>query len=179
MQVSTSNPVETLAAALYAACLRDLPYVTYQDRDWQAFAAMTAHMTDDERQALTFREQDQRTLVGPTIEHRRRHTAADVYIDMFEQLWPHEGLGYRGEHVQAFTKAYTVIFTSRHFNCSAVYFGASGKLAYFVPADSRGLLREYINNRKLPSVIEAEALGWTDDLHDHPFPLLSSTHKTA
>ena len=167
------NPVETLAAALHSACLRDLPKIIWQERDLHSYQDITSHLSPEQRIALTMEELTARELVA-SYERTRRHTDVDVSIALFEQVWPSVGLGYEGVHEQLFTPAYSVVVTSRQQNISAVYFGNGGKLAYLVPASARTLLNSLINARRLPGVKEAAQMGWLDILHDHPAPLMQA-----
>jgi predicted Fe-S protein YdhL (DUF1289 family) len=115
--MSRELPFDALHEALAAACLRDLPDIEYNDRDWTAWSKYSK-----EEQTKAFKEN---TL--PTIKKKRRPTPRDVEIWLFNQSWGDTALGYGGMAGQAFTDAYTVVISDMRNVC--VYFGC-GRLAY-------------------------------------------------
>lgn len=130
------TPVETLAQALYAACLRDLPEIHYRDRDWAAHRAMMDGMTREQKAEFVSKERATGQVEGPHIEKTRRPTPHDCEVVMFPQTWSSTALGFGGVGGAAFTSAYTVIVQSGPTRDAAVYFG--GRLAYLVPRDCQG-----------------------------------------
>ena len=133
------SAIETLAAALHAACLRDLPDIEYFDvdhADERRFLDTLAHdqrkvyyderskpMADDER--IKFYEARQ---IGFSLKTKRPFPdGCDVV--MFSQSWPNTACGYDsggGLCGQAFTNAYTVIVQCHSTGCAAVYLAAAG-----------------------------------------------------
>ncbi len=114
------SPIETLAAAIAAACYRDLPDIEYKDRDWEKWKKMT---NEEQKQARSSGS------VGPTIDKKRRPDYHDIEVTMFNQGWGSTALGYGGIGGQAMSSAYTVIVADLFNFC--VYFGG-GHLAYRV-----------------------------------------------
>lgn len=122
------DPIETLAAAMHAACLRDLPVIEYQSADWEA--------TRKER------EKDPNTK-PPTKAATRRPQPDDCRIIMFPEMWGSTALGYGGMGGAAMTEAYTVIVL--HERKSAIYWGC-GQLGYLVDTGCP-LFREQLDKR--------------------------------
>lgn len=129
--LTTSNPLDTLAAALHAACLRDLPDIHYLDRDWVAHRAIMNSLTREQKADLHAKEKQSGQAEGPMIEKTRRPTPADVEVRVFPQMWGSTALGYGGLGGAAMTKAYSIVVSSA--DAHAVYFGNGGRLAYLVP----------------------------------------------
>lgn len=127
------NPMETLAAALHAACLRDLPEIQYEDRDWVTHRTQLDSMSPAERKEHYQNEKAGGKLLGPMIQKTRRPTPHDVEVVLFPQVWGSTALGYGGIGGQAMTGAYTVVAICSHTDTAAVYFGDGGRLAYLVP----------------------------------------------
>jgi hypothetical protein len=165
--------IETLAAALHAACLRDLPDIEYIEVNHTSerrfldtlapeqrqvyYGERSKSMTDDER--AKFYEARQ---IGFLVKTKRPFPdGCDVV--MFPQSWPNTACGYDeggGLCGQAFTNAYTVIVQCHSTGCAAVYFG-SGRLAYLVPAEKQSeLWHAKVSSHSLPSQSGAKDLGW-------------------
>lgn len=130
--MSTDYPIEALAGALHAACLRDLPDIPYRDRDWEAHRKAMDALTKEEKAALYEKERSTGQAEGPFIERTRRPTPHGCSVVMFLQTWGSTALGFGGIGGQAITNAYTIIVECDHTGYRAVYFGG-GKLAYLVP----------------------------------------------
>lgn len=162
MQIGT--PIESLAAALHAACLRDLPDIEYSDRDWPAYRAKINSMSKEERAKQYARERATGVAEGPSVQRLRRPTPADCSVVLFPQQWGSTALGYDGGVAcQAISTASTIIVEYQVNGARAVYFGNTGKLAYLVP-NGEGLdqqFRKAVARQKMPSVREAKSLGWT------------------
>lgn len=139
MCIELNNPVEAVAAALYAACLRDLPEIRYRDRDWEKHRKMLDAMTREEKAAFYEREKQSGQAEGCFIEKVRRPAPCDVHVAaMFPQVWGSTALGFGGIGGQAMTTAYTVVVESPRAGTFAVYFGSSGRIAYLVPSHPDG-----------------------------------------
>lgn len=130
--MSINYPIEALAGALHAACLRDLPDIHYRDRDWAAHRKAMDALSREEKAALYEKERSTGQAEGPFIEKTRRPTPHGCSIVMFPQTWGSTALGFGGIGGQAITNAYTTIVECDHTGYRAVYFGG-GKLAYLVP----------------------------------------------
>lgn len=113
------NPLEALHHALAAALYRDLPDITYADRDWDAWRALSKL---EQGEAM-------RTNTVPTVSRTRRPQDHDVEVIMFPQTWGSTALGYGGMGGASITSAYTVVVTDHNISC--VYFGHA-QLAYRV-----------------------------------------------
>ncbi len=151
-----SNPIESVSAALYAACLRDLPEYHYQDRDWPAYNAFNKGLSKDERSKQYQQERESGVMARPVIEKSRRPEPYDVEVVMFPQMWGSTALGYGGIGGQAITGAYTVIIRNSLDDCAAVYFGGAGRLAYIVRAcRTNTAFQEDIAKQRLVSVKNA------------------------
>lgn len=125
-----SNPVEALAAAVHAACLRDLSDIRYMTRDWEKIREMSKSKSQEERAALHAGE-------GPMIEKARRPELDDVHVRaMFAQTWGSTALGFGGMGGAAMTTAYSIVIESERAQEIAVYFGNHGRLAYIIPLGS-------------------------------------------
>lgn len=137
--MSTDYPVDSLAAAVHAACLRDLPEIKYKDRDWPAHRRAMEGLSCEERAAFYAKERQSGQVEGHFIERTRRPHPGACRVVMFPQAWGSTALGFGGIGGQAVTSAYTVIVECRHTGCKAVYF--SGQLAYLVPQIASGKQR--------------------------------------
>lgn len=140
------STIETLAAALHAACLRDLPDIEWDEVDSAAERAYLDTLSAAERSAyyeskrkakdaaLFFRER------GLPVTHKvRRPWPEACEVTMFRQTWSNTARGYNansGIAGQAITDAYTVVVQCGHTGWAAVYFGG-GKLAYLVSPESQ------------------------------------------
>lgn len=117
--MKSGNPVETLAASVYSACLKDLLPIEYPEYEFGHDKATN------------------RTTKTPT--GRMKQARPDPYhctITMFEQSWGSTALGFGGIGGQAITPAYTVnVEGPRGDVC--VYFG--GRLAYHIKRPNRQL----------------------------------------
>ena len=111
------TPFDALHEAVAAAVHRDLPEITYQDRDWDAYRALSK-----EQQGAAMK-----TDTVPKVTKTRRVQADEVEVVMFPQTWGSTALGYGGMGGAAITGAYTVVVSYETHIC--VYFGY-GRLAY-------------------------------------------------
>lgn len=130
--MTTDNPIETLAASLHAACLRDLPEIEYRDRDWAAHRKFMDGLSREEKVALHAKEKETGQAQGPFVDKKRRPSPHDCEVAMFPQTWGSTALGFDGVGGQAITSAYTVVVECVRTGFRAVYFG--GRFAYLVPA---------------------------------------------
>lgn len=129
------SPVEAMAAALHAACLRDLPDIHYRDRDWAKHRQRMNSLSREEKAAYSKRISEGGEEEGEFIDKVRRPAPHDVHVAaMFPQMWGSTALGFGGIGGAAMTTAYTIIIESPHTGHFAVYFGNGGRLAYIVPA---------------------------------------------
>lgn len=119
-----SNPVETLAASLHAALLRDLPPIIAREKDWDAFKKLPFA----EQRARKKRDRAGDQIAIPTVTKKRRPFQSEVVVEMFSQVWPTRALGFEWTAEEELSSAYTVIV--EHNGVFAVYFGA--KFAYLV-----------------------------------------------
>lgn len=156
------NPILAVASALHAACLRDLPDVCYEVPDASPRIEWLWSMTREKRNRIYQEEHATGKFQGPTVTHRRRPTENECTVALFSQVWGSTALGYGGIGGAVITKACTVVVGCRIAGMRAVYFGASGRLAYVVPIG--GANEEAFQNAvaecRLPSVREAQGLGW-------------------
>ena len=104
-------------SALAQALYKDLPDISYTNRDWEAWRALSK-----EAQGVALKN----NLV-PMVQATRRHREDDVEVLMFPQTWGSTALGYGGMGGASVTSAYTVIVHDHNTYC--VYFG-EGELAY-------------------------------------------------
>ena len=111
------SPFDALHGAIASAVHHDIPEITYQDRDWQAYKGMTGPEQVDAVNNDTV----------PTITKTRRVYTDEVEVVMFPQTWGSTALGYGGIGGAAMTPAYTVVVSYENHMC--VYFG-HGRLAY-------------------------------------------------
>lgn len=154
--------VESLAASLYSACSVDLPDVIYEDRDWDAYRALVAKLSNEERSVMNDREQRTGRLQGPRLTRQRRPAPAECTVLLFPQTWPSTAIGLGGIGGHAITEAYTVVVTNSVDHCSAVYFG--GQLAYLVSTAEADLetFSGYLKGWNMPSVDTAlRQHGWS------------------
>ncbi|KZC32622.1 MULTISPECIES: hypothetical protein [unclassified Rhodanobacter] len=156
------NPILAVASALHAARLRDLPTVVYEDRNWALHNEWLRGMTREERARVYEEERTTGKSRGPTITRRRRPTENECSVTLFSQVWGSTALGYGGIGGSAITRACTVVVASQVVGMRAVYFGTSGRLAYVVPIGgvNEEVFQKAIADCRLPSVREAQALGW-------------------
>lgn len=113
------NPLLALHSALAAALHKDLPHITYQTRDWEAWRSLSK---EEQADAIRNRSEPRKDCVRRPVDH-------DVEVVVFPQTWGSTALGYGGMGGAAVTPAYTVIVSSGDTSC--VYFG-QGDLAYRV-----------------------------------------------
>lgn len=104
-------------SALAQALHKDLPDISYTNRDWDAWRAMSK-----EAQGLAIKQNQ-----VPQVQATRRPREDDVEVIMFPQAWGSTALGYGGMGGASVTSAYTVIVHDHANYC--VYFG-EGELAY-------------------------------------------------
>ena len=104
-------------SALAQALYKDLPDISYTNRDWEAWRALSK-----EAQGVALKN----NLV-PMVQATRRHREDDVEVLMFPQTWGSTALGYGGMGGASVTSAYTLIVHDHNTYC--VYFG-EGELAY-------------------------------------------------
>lgn len=97
------DPITSLAAAIHAACLRDLPDVEYRHRNPGCPEEVT-------------------------VTKRRRPRPDECGVYQFPQVWGSTALGFGGLGGQAITTADTTIVSDGR--SAAVYFG--GRLAYVI-----------------------------------------------
>lgn len=163
------SAIETLAAALHAACLCDLPDIEWDEVDSAAERAYLDARSAAERSAYfeTKRKAEDVGLFSrergvPVIRKTRRPWPNACEVTMFQQSWPNTARGYDingGVAGQAFTKAYTVVVQCCHTGYAAVYFG-SGKLAYLVsPEKQNEAWRSALAKQCLPSQRDAQKWG--------------------
>lgn len=173
------SAIDVLAAALYAACLRDLP-----DIEW----AEVNHA--DERRHLDSLEHGQRgryykekaalntaaareaffAARGIAVLRQRARPIPDACeVTMFRQTWGSTALGYGGIAGQALTDAQTIIVRCDQTGWAAVYFGGS-RLAYLVPPEKQGeTWCRLVAEQRLPSCRDAQDdLGINDRLASPP-----------
>lgn len=117
------SPFKALHAAMAAAVHRDIPEITYEDRDWAAWRELI-----EENRAIAIKNDN-----VPKITKTRRVYDDEVEVVMFPQTWESTALGYGGIGGAAMTTAYTVIVNYGYYYC--VYFGSSGRLAYMIDAN--------------------------------------------
>jgi hypothetical protein len=112
------TPFEALHEAMAAAAHRDIPDISYEDRDWDAWRKLTK-----EEQGVAMK-----TDTVPRVSKIRRPMSDELEVIMFPQTWGSTALGYGGMGGAAMTSAYTIIL-SFHLQTYCVYFGG-GRLAY-------------------------------------------------
>ena len=112
------TPFDTLHDALAAAAYRDMSEIIYEDRDWEAWRALSK---EDQSSAM-------KNNAIPTVTRVRRPMVDELEVIMFPQSWGSTALGYGGLGGAAMTSAYTII-VSYHSTTYCVYFGR-GQLAY-------------------------------------------------
>ena len=111
------TPFEALHEALAAAAHRDIPEITYEDRDWDAWRKLSK-----EEQGVAMK-----TDTVPRVSRIRRPMSDELEVVMFLQTWGSTATGYGGMGGAAMTSAYTIIVSDQRCHC--VYFGC-GRLAY-------------------------------------------------
>lgn len=163
--------IESVAEALHAACLRDLPAIEYlthdqgQERqylnglseaDRKSYYESKRKVSESDRALSAFYAERGIHVFGAS--RRPSSDACQVYA--FRQTWPTTSLGYGGISGQAFTKAYTVVVLCEESDCAAVYFG-SAKLAYLIPsALQQEAFQHYLSTLYFPSCWDAKLHGW-------------------
>lgn len=162
------NPIAAVAAALHAARLRDLPTIVYLDRDWDRHREWFSALTPQQRARIHDKERASGEAQGPTVERRRRPTEQECLVTVFPQLWGSTALGYGGIGGSAMTTAYTIVVEAPVVGQRAIYFGASGRLAYLVPigGDHEEVFLRAVAERSLPSVRDAASFGWKPTVGD-------------
>ena len=115
-----SNPVEVLAASLYAAIHNNLSSIAVPEYDFSVRP---------------------KVLTGNVKHHRP--TTYDCEVTMFSQMWGSTALGFGGVGGQAMTSAYTVIVESGGEYC--VYFG--GRFAYLVTKPNEQFRKDIAEQR--------------------------------
>lgn len=170
------SSIDSLAAALYSACLRDLPDAEFVEIDHATERVYLDALTHDQRRAyfeLKPKEFSVDDESFPEAEEffrargialkfaHRRPTPQTCEVIMFRQVWGSTALGYGGVGGQAMTNADTVIVISDLTGHAAVYFGG-GRLAYIVPPDKQGAeWYKAIQIQKMPACEEAARKhGW-------------------
>ena len=164
------SAIETLAAALHAACLRDLPDIEYDEIDHVAERRHLDSLTAEQKNIYYKAKQSAVggdeffTARGIRVVRKTKRPWTDACdVTMFQQSWPNTSCGYdaqSGIAGQAFTNAYTVIVRCEHTGCAAVYFGG-GRLAYLVPVEKQDeSWRAAVSAQHLPSQRGAKDLGW-------------------
>lgn len=163
--------IETLAAALYAACLRDLPDIEIDQIDAASERTHLDTLTPDQRREYyalraTGKTESERSEFFAargiaTTTRRQRPSPEACEVTVFRQLWGSTALGYGGIGGQAMTNAETIIIQCDHTGYAAVYFGG-GRLAYLVPPDKQNdAWREAIHKHQMPACCDASDLyGW-------------------
>lgn len=170
--------LETLAAALHAACLRDLPEIEEELADASAERSYLDSLSLEDRRGYYARKDAARTegrlnafyaLHNIAVFKRAsRPLPEGCSVTLFRQAWATTALGYGGIGGQAFTNAYTVIVECETTGYAAVYFGGP-RLAYLVPPGVEEVAyRHYHATRFFPGVAEARLHGW------YPFLLRDS-----
>ena len=112
------TPFEALHEALAAAAHRDIPEITYEDRDWDAWRALSK---EDQGSA-------RKNNAIPTVTKTRRLMTDELEVIMFPQTWGSTATGYGGMGGAAMTSTYTIIVCYK-MTTYCVYFGC-GRLAY-------------------------------------------------
>jgi hypothetical protein len=104
-------------SALAQALYKDLPDISYTNRDWAAWRALSK---EEQGVALKLNQ-------VPQVQATRRPREDDVEVLLFPQTWGSTALGYGGMGGASVTSAYTVVVHDHA--CWCVYFG-EGELAY-------------------------------------------------
>lgn len=111
-----SRPVECIAAAIYSACLVDLPPISF--------------LVSGGVSTLPQRRKDDFTK-------ERRPTITDISVfAMFPQIWESPSVGFEESNVVSLTSCYTTIIHCKRTSSYAVYFGNEGRLAYLLDSSS-------------------------------------------
>jgi hypothetical protein len=165
--LQAENPIEALAAALHAGCLRDLPEIRYKDRDGEKHRDHMNSLSKEERADLYRAEKETGEPQGPFVEKTRRPTSNECDVFMFPQMWSSTALGYGGIGGQAMTSAFTVVVACPRTHTAAVYFGTGGRLAYLVDTrkntDGGPNLWSCVQNQHMPSCKQAEEMFSQED----------------
>lgn len=134
--MKSGNPVETVAASVYSACLQDL--LPTKHEEW-VFGFDKATNRSTKRSTGLMKE--------------ARPTPYNVEVTMFEQTWSSTALGFGGIGGQAITSAYTVVVEGP-MGDACVYF--AGRLAYHIERPSRAF-REDLYAQTMRPVAGAKA----------------------
>jgi hypothetical protein len=166
------SAIDTLASALYSACIRDLPDIEFNQVDVASERAYLDRLTPDQRREYHALRAGCKTDAeraeffaarGISTTVRRQRPSPDYCeVTMWSQTWESTALGYGGIGGQAVTDAYTVIVLCKYTGYAAVYFGGSGRLAYLVPPEEQNdVWHEAIHNHQMPRCRDAADLyGW-------------------
>ena len=143
------SPFEPLHEAISAATYRDMPDITYEDRDWEAWRKLTK-----EEQGVAMK-----TDTVPRVSRIRRPFNDELEVIMFPQTWGSTATGYGGLGGSAMTSVYTVI-VSFHLTTYCVYFGG-GRLAYkldYTNMSKEGRENFFmdVSNRNMASVAKSD-----------------------
>lgn len=159
------NPVLSVSSALNAAVLRDLPTIIYTDRNWPKHREWMDALSREDRARVQAEERASGLLQGPTVVRQRRPAEHECLVTVFPQVWGSTALGYGGLGGCAMTTAYTVVVEAAVVRTRAVYFGATGRLAYRVPMGGANehAFRDALASRAMPAVAAATELGWSRD----------------
>jgi len=107
-----SRPVECIAAAIYSACLLNLPPISFK---------VSGGVSNSPQ-----RGKDDFTK-------ERRPTISDITVfAVFPQTWESPALGFEESNVVSITRSYTTIIECNRTQSFAVYFGNEGRLAYLL-----------------------------------------------
>lgn len=162
------SAIEILAAAIHAACLRDLPDIESDQIDATSERTYLDALTPDQRREYyalrsTGKTEAERAEffaargISTTVRQQRPSPEA-CEVTVFRQLWGSTALGYGGIGGQAMTNADTIIVKCDHTGYAAVYFG-SGRLAYLVPPEKQNdAWREAIYKHQMPACRDASDL---------------------
>lgn len=177
--------LDTIAAALHAACLRDLPSIE----------RLQVNGGDERRYLDTLSREDRREYFNAKSSAREnlefyaergilldrvitRPTPKNCTVTVFHQTWGSTALGYGGIGCQAMTRAATTLVKCDHTQCVAVYFGGN-RLAYLIPAEHQNEhFTQSMRDQTFPSVAHAKTLGWIPEA-DSPVGSTRLKHRMA
>lgn len=125
--MKSGNPVETVAASVYSACLRDLLPMEHEEYEFKRTPGKPG---------------TQKVPTGRMKQHRP--DPYHVSVVMFEQTWGSTALGFGGIGGQAITSAYTVIVEGP-MGDRCVYFG--GRFAYRIERPNDTFIRDVMEHR--------------------------------
>jgi hypothetical protein len=163
--------IDTLASALYAACIRDLPDIEFDQVDVASERTHLDTLTPDQRREYYALKAGCKTDAEraeffaargiSTTVRRQRPSPEHCEVTMFSQMWESTALGYGGIGGQAVTDAYTVIVRCEYTGYAAVYFGG-GRLAYLVPPEKQNdVWHKAVHDHQMPGCRDAADLyGW-------------------